>query len=392
MRAPILQGPHTLGLRRTHGAQQTPGEAQALGRGTATCRHRCLRQELGLRAATCRHRRRPGRRNQHIHTPSRRREAHTHVTHTYTQEARKAAEGPVHPLTPIPHQTQIVPPSPIPHRAVERAAVADAHDVGHFELPGVPLSSFNLPGVLCCVFVEISLFVVLVVLRGRSFRVGDCLSGSATARPCFPGFASPPQPVARVDRPCVRASASAPQPRLRVFASPPRPIAPPSCIPDTVSPPPIEPAACDVCRPPLPASASPPRPRPRVLDRSDTWHTAVPHLLRARRPPRRPCSLFFICLSSAVGVAEPFAVYRRPCEQGLWRGDGRGRAYVPSVVSSRGAGRCGNACAGLALRALRARTASSVVVDRCWLKSAWVIPPSSSTMRSSSCISEFDPA
>ena len=27
---------------------------------------------------------------------------HTHVTHTYTQDARKAAEGPVNPLTPIP--------------------------------------------------------------------------------------------------------------------------------------------------------------------------------------------------------------------------------------------------------------------------------------------------
>jgi hypothetical protein len=53
------------------------------------------------------------------HTP------HPHVTHTYTQDARKAAEGPVHPLTPIPHQTQIIPPSPIPHtRAAESAAPA----------------------------------------------------------------------------------------------------------------------------------------------------------------------------------------------------------------------------------------------------------------------------
>ncbi len=39
--------------------------------------------------------------------------------------ARKAAEGPVHPLTPIPHQTQITPPSPIPlTRAAESAAPA----------------------------------------------------------------------------------------------------------------------------------------------------------------------------------------------------------------------------------------------------------------------------
>jgi hypothetical protein len=53
------------------------------------------------------------------HTP------HPHVTHTYKQDARKAAEGPVHPLTPIPHQTQIIPPSPIPlTRAAESAAPA----------------------------------------------------------------------------------------------------------------------------------------------------------------------------------------------------------------------------------------------------------------------------
>ena len=50
---------------------------------------------------------------------------HPHVTHTYTQDARKAAEGPVNPLTPIPHQPQIIPSSPIPHtRAAARAAPA----------------------------------------------------------------------------------------------------------------------------------------------------------------------------------------------------------------------------------------------------------------------------
>jgi hypothetical protein len=50
---------------------------------------------------------------------------HAHVTHTYMQDARKAAEGHVHPLTPTPRQTQIIPPSPIPHtRAAERAALA----------------------------------------------------------------------------------------------------------------------------------------------------------------------------------------------------------------------------------------------------------------------------
>jgi hypothetical protein len=46
-------------------------------------------------------------------------------TYTYTQDARKAAEGPVHPLMPIPHQPQIIPPSPIHHtRAAASAAPA----------------------------------------------------------------------------------------------------------------------------------------------------------------------------------------------------------------------------------------------------------------------------
>ncbi len=48
-----------------------------------------------------------------------------HITHTYMQDALKAAERPVHPLTPIPHQTQIIPPSQIPlTRAAESAAPA----------------------------------------------------------------------------------------------------------------------------------------------------------------------------------------------------------------------------------------------------------------------------
>jgi hypothetical protein len=61
------------------------------------------------------------------------------------------------------------------------------------------------------------------------------------------------------------------------------------------------------------------------------------------------------------------------------------RAEVQAGVTTPG-------LASLALRFLRARTASSAVVDSCWLKSAWVIQPSSSTMLSSSCISEFEPA
>ncbi len=49
----------------------------------------------------------------------------TYVAHTYTQGTRNAAGGIVHPLTPAPHQTQIIPPSPIPNtRAAARAALA----------------------------------------------------------------------------------------------------------------------------------------------------------------------------------------------------------------------------------------------------------------------------
>jgi hypothetical protein len=50
---------------------------------------------------------------------------HAHITHTHMQDARKAAEGHVHPLTPTPRQTQIILPSPMLHtRAAERAALA----------------------------------------------------------------------------------------------------------------------------------------------------------------------------------------------------------------------------------------------------------------------------
>ena len=38
---------------------------------------------------------------------------HTHVTRTHTQDARKAAEGPVHPPMPIPHQTHTTPNPPL---------------------------------------------------------------------------------------------------------------------------------------------------------------------------------------------------------------------------------------------------------------------------------------
>ena len=62
--------------------------------------------------------------------------------------------------------------------------------------------------------------------------------------------------------------------------------------PDTASPP--QPAACAVCRPPLPASASPPRPRPRAPDRSDT------------------CSLGRILCSISCCSTQPCRIYCRP--------------------------------------------------------------------------------
>ena len=38
---------------------------------------------------------------------------HTHVTHTYMQDARKAVEEPVHPPTPAPHHTHTTPNTPL---------------------------------------------------------------------------------------------------------------------------------------------------------------------------------------------------------------------------------------------------------------------------------------
>ena len=66
--------------------------------------------------------------NTYTHTPGDGRpthSTHTHVTYTYMQGDRNAEGGHIHPLTPAPHRTQIIPPSPIPHtRAAARAALA----------------------------------------------------------------------------------------------------------------------------------------------------------------------------------------------------------------------------------------------------------------------------
>jgi hypothetical protein len=52
-------------------------------------------------------------------------DTHKHVTRTYTQGALNSAGGIVHSLTPAPHQTQIIPPSPISHtREATPAALA----------------------------------------------------------------------------------------------------------------------------------------------------------------------------------------------------------------------------------------------------------------------------
>jgi len=69
----------------------------------------------------------------------------THVEHTYTQGTHNAAGGIVHPLTPAPHQTQIIPPSPIPHtRAAARAALAVQEPLA---LAGTTLKFIDTPWV-----------------------------------------------------------------------------------------------------------------------------------------------------------------------------------------------------------------------------------------------------
>jgi hypothetical protein len=93
------------GQRRYHGAQQTQGEAQELGRGAATGRHRRTRHEPGHRTANGRHRRRPN--TLHAHT----RHTHRHAGRPgRSRGARTPANArpppnPDHPSFPgTPHQ------------------------------------------------------------------------------------------------------------------------------------------------------------------------------------------------------------------------------------------------------------------------------------------------
>jgi hypothetical protein len=70
---------------------------------------------------------------------------HTHVTHAYMQGDRNAAGGHVHPLTPAPHQTQIIPPSQIPHtRAASCATFAVSEPLG---LTKITLKFIDMPWV-----------------------------------------------------------------------------------------------------------------------------------------------------------------------------------------------------------------------------------------------------
>ena len=134
----------------------------------------------------------------------------------------------------------------------------------------------------------------------------------------------------------------------RAFASPPPPIAPPSCIQGLILPLHLnlQRALCvDPLFQPLPLLLG--RDRARLIDRiRAVWaaSSAVSHAAAHSRAastaglhqyPGYPGLvvvlvvrvLRFICLSRAVGVAEPFAVCRRPCEQCLWRWVDLGRAW-----------------------------------------------------------------
>ena len=72
-------------------------------------------------------------------------DTHKHVTRTYTQGALNSAGGIVHSLTTAPHQTQIIPPSPISHtRAATPAALAVSEPLA---LTGTTLKFIDAPWV-----------------------------------------------------------------------------------------------------------------------------------------------------------------------------------------------------------------------------------------------------
>ena len=112
--------------------------------------------------------------------------AHTHVTHTYTQDARKAAEGPVNPLTPIPHQPQIIiPSSPIPHtRAAARAAPAVSEPTSltgktqtHFDAPRVGTHTSTPEAEFSSAIVSARLGPQENIDRDRKIRTGGEVDG-----------------------------------------------------------------------------------------------------------------------------------------------------------------------------------------------------------------------
>jgi hypothetical protein len=119
---------------------------------------------------------------------------YTHVTHTYIQDAWKVAEGPVNPLTPIPHQPQITPSSPIPHtRAAERAAPAVSEPTS---LTGKTQTLFDAPRVSTHTSTpeaEFSSAIVSVRLgpqenidRDRKSRTGGDVDGGGGTEPFAP--------------------------------------------------------------------------------------------------------------------------------------------------------------------------------------------------------------
>ena len=110
---------------------------------------------------------------------------HTHVTHTYMQDAWKVADGPVNPLTPIPHQPQITPPSPIPHtRAAARAAPAVSEPTSltgktqtHFDAPRVGTHTSTPEAEFSSAIVSARLGPQENIDRDRKIRTGGDVDG-----------------------------------------------------------------------------------------------------------------------------------------------------------------------------------------------------------------------
>ena len=110
---------------------------------------------------------------------------HTHVTHKYMQDAWKVAEGPVNPLTPIPHQPQIIPSSPIPHtRAAARAAPAVSEPTSltgktqtHFDAPRVGTHTSTPEAEFSSAIVSARLGPQENIDRDRKIRTGGDVDG-----------------------------------------------------------------------------------------------------------------------------------------------------------------------------------------------------------------------